>query len=237
MKTRAKNKRYKIWCLLLCFSLGMFSFPDSVNLAYGEEFSDGEWKTMPYENTNVEQSPAEIFSGGPDTENNELKKTEGEQETFLQGEKLPDEEPEKQPEVNEVKVTGEDEPTEAPVSGNPDTEGSDDVISCEIIWTSMDFTYSYDNWDPENLVYRSAGWKTDGGKITVINNGELPIEAGYTYASASEEMEGFTVTVEGLSSGQQIQKGENLEANVVLNGRPEQTMENETIGTITITIS
>ena len=111
----------------------------------------------------------------------------------------------------------------------------DDIVSCDITWTSMDFTYSYDNWDPEKLVYKSAGWKTDGGKITMTNNGDLPFRAGWDYTPASEEMKNFTVIVE--SSWLQINKGESLDANVVLHGQPKQIMEDQTIGTITITIN
>ncbi len=67
---------------------------------------------------------------------------------------------------------------------------ADDVISVDISWGAMNFTYtdaSQGTWDPETHGYIGAtegGWSTNKPGITVTNHSNVGIEAAFSFTAA-----------------------------------------------------
>ena len=114
---------------------------------------------------------------------------------------------------------------------------SADRISVDISWSSMEFTYTDGDWNAATHSYEGEGWNTDGGVITLKNNGTAEVDAAFSYAPA-EGTGGITVVFESLTNDiLSLPAGENSSVRLILSGKPDQPMKSTPIGTVTVTIS
>ena len=84
------------------------------------------------------------------------------------------------------------------VCGNSETESHtyDDALTCtvcgynnqiisvEVTWGWMWFTYDEGTWDPETHTYQGSGWElysSGGNQITVTNNGNVDVDVSYKF--------------------------------------------------------
>ena len=123
------------------------------------------------------------------------------------------------------------------------------VISVDISWGNMDFTYTEGSWNPISHDYNVGTWKpTDGKKdstkITVDNaNSNVPIYAEIGYASVSSDYNGIVgKIVDGedseIGDNVKILRGDSLAAYLDLDNKlPSTTAANTPIGQVTVTIS
>ncbi len=101
-----------------------------------------------------------------------------------------------------------------------------EVVSVDINWGDMEFTYSDDTgaWAPD----------TEGGdKVTVTNNGDVAVGASVVYTPAT----GYTdITGSFDPAAANLDASANQVFTLTLNGAPTATLENVTIGNVTVTI-
>lgn len=78
-----------------------------------------------------------------------------------------------------------------PVTGSSQSGFNPDVISVDIVWGSMNFSYaasSIGTWDPNAHGYVGAtagGWSTNKAPITVTNHSNAAIGAAFSFTAAS----------------------------------------------------
>ena len=120
------------------------------------------------------------------------------------------------------------------------TDPNAGVISVDISWDSMEFTYtapSKGTWNPETHEYENAtdgGWTSQGGNITVINNGNVGIAAKFSYMPAAGMSEiGGLFTASSLT----IDAGKADSTTLTLSGAPSAEFERGTLGTVNVSIN
>ena len=110
-----------------------------------------------------------------------------------------------------------------------------EIVSVDIAWGDMEFTYSDGIWNSATHTYDGVGWKpneTDGNKITVRNSGEANVSVSYDYTQAD-------IAVSGIFSGSTeaiLSAGDSASVWLTLNGKPSETMSKKIIGTATVMI-
>ncbi len=110
-----------------------------------------------------------------------------------------------------------------------------EIVSVDIAWGDMEFTYSDGIWNSATHTYDGVGWKpneTDGNKITVRNSGEAKVSVSYDYTQAD-------TAVSGIFSGSSkvsLSAGDSASVWLVLKGKPSETMSKKIIGTATVMI-
>ena len=156
-------------------------------------------------------------------------------------------------------------PEEEQVATFADEAAETAVISVDIAWGHMDFTYWDGPWDTQLLDYRSGKWKdtvTGGNWVIVTNDSNIPVRADYEFSNASsgisdEEirrwMSGlqgkFTTEAEGAGTEMEDQilkargqDGSSAKAYLSLDSaKPPKSFQTgsygEVIGTVTVSIS
>lgn len=114
------------------------------------------------------------------------------------------------------------------------------VVSVEIVWGALEFTYRDGDWNPETHAYENGGWvasQTAGDRITVENQGNVSVQVRLTYQSSyaavsAEFMENGAAVAAPVSLGE----GERKQLSVKLSGKPAGAMTGALLGTITIRI-
>ena len=117
-----------------------------------------------------------------------------------------------------------------------------EVISVEITWTAMEFTYTDGEWQPESHSYADGKWTPDaedGGVITVKNTGNKDVTVTFGYTKTVDEVEGgFADENEtAITSPVALAAGEEKKIKLVLSGKPSSTLENANLGSVTVTIT
>ena len=114
------------------------------------------------------------------------------------------------------------------------SDGSDALISVEIVWSSMEFTYKDGDWNADTHSYNTGSWTTDGGGITLKNNSTAKVNAAFAYVP-SEGVIGVTgaFTYDKMS----LYAGESGSTALSLFGKPDRSLNNTPIGTVTVTIT
>lgn len=114
------------------------------------------------------------------------------------------------------------------------------AISVDIAWDSMEFTYaapSKGTWNPETHNYENAaegGWTTDGGHITVTNNGNTGVAAHFSFTPAEgmNEISGaFT------ASSLTVDAGKADSTTLTLSGAPSAEFESGQLGAVNVSIN
>lgn len=114
------------------------------------------------------------------------------------------------------------------------------VLTVEITWGTMEYTYRDNIWNPENHSYEGS-WESEEGSnaILVSNIGGLPATVTFLYESTN----GYSFTgtfsdgVNEIASPVPLPAGENYTAYLSISGRPETYItEFVSIGEVTVKI-
>ena len=116
----------------------------------------------------------------------------------------------------------------------------EDVISVEVSWDALEYTYTDGAWNPDTYTYEEGKWTADNGgdSITVKNTGSVDTTVSYLYSPS-------VTTVSGRFSGDDgnfidapvaLARGEERKAYLALAGRPSSDFTAGTLGTVTVTI-
>lgn len=115
-----------------------------------------------------------------------------------------------------------------------------EIVSVEITWGAMEFTYSEGTWNAKAHTYEGVGWepdKTDGNKIAVRNSGETAVNVSYSYTPAnSAVMGGITDKVSMITAPIALNASEEKSAWLILNGKPNKTINKDILGSVTVTL-
>ena len=117
---------------------------------------------------------------------------------------------------------------------------NEDVISVEVSWDALEYTYTDGAWNPDTYTYEEGKWTADNGgdSITVKNTGSVDTTVSYLYSPS-------VTTVSGRFSGDDgnfidapvaLARGEERKAYLALAGRPSSDFTAGTLGTVTVTI-
>ncbi len=117
-----------------------------------------------------------------------------------------------------------------------------DVISVEITWGAMEYTYNDGQWNKDTHQYDGRGWAPDpkgGDQIRVKNTGKKAVTAGFAYRSREgyESISGHFVKDQNSITEGTLQLQEEMMVQLQLHDKPPENMNNETVGTVTITIN
>ena len=125
--------------------------------------------------------------------------------------------------------------TDCLVTYEAQTEG---YVSVTITWGALDYTYSDGIWNPETYLYEGEGWSDNNtGFVTVQNEGNLPTTAQVGFTSNFSEITGsFYADGSLVQDSIYLGPGKSQTANLVLEGKPGETFQQETLGTVTIQI-
>ncbi|WP_294452507.1 hypothetical protein [uncultured Gemmiger sp.] len=125
--------------------------------------------------------------------------------------------------------------TDCQVTYDAQAEG---YVSVTITWGALDYTYSDGVWNPDTYLYEGESWSDNNtGFVTVENEGNLPTTAQVMFTSSLSEIAGsFYVDGSLLQEPIYLGLGESRTANLVLEGKPGQTFQQTTLGTVTIQI-
>lgn len=119
------------------------------------------------------------------------------------------------------------------IPSEPD-EPDPNIVSVDVTWGAMEFTYTDGTWNTQTHTYEGSGWTDNGtGYVTVSNTGEVDTTAAFAYSSDRNDITGsFDVT-----EAAQLAAGETVTAWLTLSGKPEAALEENTVvGTATVTI-
>lgn len=115
-----------------------------------------------------------------------------------------------------------------------------DIVSVDITWAAMEFTYSDGVWNSESHTYEGVGWqpnRTDGNRIIVRNSGEVPVNISYGFTPTNNAIFGnFTDEDTIISEPVALSVGEEKSAWLILNGKPTETMNKSVLGSATVMI-
>lgn len=115
-----------------------------------------------------------------------------------------------------------------------------DIVSVDITWGDLEFTYTDGTWNAGTHAYEGGGWtadSTDGNKITVENKGTTGINVSAAYAGSGAVSGSFTD-----SEGSAVTGSVTLPVNgtkviyLALAGKPAAALNKDTLGTVTITL-
>lgn len=116
-----------------------------------------------------------------------------------------------------------------------------EIISANVEWGNMEFTYSDGQWNPATHQYEDGGWKCESGsnKITVNNNSDIDIvsSAQYVPSEGYSEISGKITDENGNEVTENtIGSGNTASTFLVLSGKPNQEFEEQNIGSVKVTI-
>lgn len=115
------------------------------------------------------------------------------------------------------------------------------VISVDVEWTDMSFTFDEGDWNDATHTFDGRGWKTsqNDGLLTVRNQSNVDVMAHYSYL-ASEGYEGIGaqfLSEDTSITAQNIKINESKTVSVQPTGEPTEQFENTKMGIITVTIT
>jgi len=117
-----------------------------------------------------------------------------------------------------------------------------DLISLDVTWGAMEFTYSEGVWNPETHQYDGAGWTPDeanGNRIAVTNSGNVDLGVTFTYTQVEAAVTGSFVDSAdaAVSFAFPLNTGQSKDIYLVLAGPPDGTWNKLKIGTVTVTVT
>ena len=126
-------------------------------------------------------------------------------------------------------------------------EAPADVISVDIVWDAMDFTYtapSKGTWNASTHEYENAtegGWAATSGtdpKITVTNHSNVPVNANFAFATAVDGLNGsFTKAALVLDSAEGTELSNAPKDETAFSVSGSAIDADKSLGTITVTVS
>lgn len=115
-----------------------------------------------------------------------------------------------------------------------------DIVSVDITWGAMEFTYSDGTWNAETHTYEGGGWmpdETDGNRITTHNNGNVAVSVSYRYTKTNSTVSGgFTDGQVPITAPVALPVGGTKSVWLILNGKPTETLEKAVLGSVTVTV-
>ena len=113
-----------------------------------------------------------------------------------------------------------------------------DVVSVDVTWGAMEFTYTDGIWNAQSYTYEGFGWTDNGtGYVTVSNTGTAAATAAFTFDSDREEISGsFTDGTNTIADSVDIAVDQSQTAYLLLSGKPVEELNNTKIGTVTVRI-
>lgn len=123
------------------------------------------------------------------------------------------------------------------IPSEPD-EPDTDVVSVDVTWGAMEFSYTNGTWNAQSHTYEGAGWTDNGtGYVTISNAGTIDTTAIFVFDSNREEISGsFTDGTTAIAGAVDIAAGQSQTAYLLLSGKPTETLSSTKIGTVTVTI-
>ena len=130
---------------------------------------------------------------------------------------------------------------EDPVRYSNDPNGKPaQIISVDITWGELSFTYSDGTWNPDTHEYDGEGWtvdEEDGNSIKVENTGNTDVNVTYDYKAVENGITGsFTDGENPVSAPVSLPENGSSTVYLILAGKPEKELENAIIGSVTVTI-
>ncbi len=130
---------------------------------------------------------------------------------------------------------------EDPVRYSNDPNGKPaQIISVDITWGDLSFTYSDGTWNPDTHTYDGAGWNVDeegGNSIKVENTGNTGVNVSYAYQIAETGITGsFTDGENPVPEPVSLPENGSSTVYLILAGKPEQNLDHAKIGSVTVTI-
>lgn len=114
------------------------------------------------------------------------------------------------------------------------------VISVDITWGDLSFTYSDGTWNPDTHEYDGEGWtvyEEDGNTVKVENNGNTAVSVSFTYDAIVDGITGsFTDGETPVSEPVSLPENGSSTVYLILAGKPKQNLDHATIGSVTVTI-
>ena len=114
------------------------------------------------------------------------------------------------------------------------------VISVDITWGDLSFTYSDGTWNPDTHEYDGEGWTVDeegGNSIKVENTGNTDVNVTYEYKADETGITGsFTDGENPVSAPVSLPENDSSTVYLILAGKPEKEWEKAPIGAVTVTI-
>lgn len=114
------------------------------------------------------------------------------------------------------------------------------VISVDITWGELSFTYSDGTWNPDTHEYDGEGWTVDeegGNSIKVENTGNTDVNVTYDYKVVENGITGsFTDGENPVSAPVALPVNDSSTVFLVLDGKPEKELTKTPIGSVTVTI-
>ena len=114
------------------------------------------------------------------------------------------------------------------------------VISVDITWGDLSFTYSDGTWNPDTHEYENDGWTVDnegGNSIKVENTGNTDVNVSYAYQNAETGITGsFTDGENPVSEPVSLPENGSSTVYLILARKPEQNLDHAKIGSVTVTI-
>lgn len=128
-----------------------------------------------------------------------------------------------------------------PASYSNDPNGNPaQVISVDITWGELSFTYSDGTWNPDTHTYDGAGWNVDeegGNSIKVENTGNTDVNVTYEYKAEETGITGsFTDGENPVSTPVALPANNSSTVYLILAGKPGKELEKAIIGRVTVTI-
>ena len=128
-----------------------------------------------------------------------------------------------------------------PASYSNDPNGNPaQVISVDITWGELSFTYSDGTWNPDTHEYDGEGWTVDeegGNSIKVENTGNTDVNVTYEYKAEETGITGsFTDGENPVSAPVSLPVNGSSTVYLILAGKPENELMEATIGSVTVTI-
>lgn len=128
-----------------------------------------------------------------------------------------------------------------PASYSNDPNGNPaQVISVDITWGELSFTYSDGTWNPDTHTYDGAGWNVDeegGNSIKVENTGNTDVNVTYEYKAKETGITGsFTDGENPVSTPVALPANNSSTVYLILAGKPGKELEKAIIGSVTVTI-
>lgn len=108
------------------------------------------------------------------------------------------------------------------------------TASVSITWGTLDFTYYDGDWDSKTHTYKNGGWKpnkTGGDYITVKNDGAAEVNVTCDYAQKNSEI--YAVI---SSDSFALSSGSSKRVRLVLQTKPNETLDKTEIGTVTVKV-
>lgn len=149
--------------------------------------------------------------------------------------------------VDEVPVLDSRHGTVYRIEGEPVSYSNDPnsqppvIISVDITWGDLNFTYSDGTWNANTHTYDGVGWTVDdeaSNAITVANNGTLPVTVSYACQAVENGISGSFADGEDktVSGPVALPAWDSTTVWLLLEGKPELALDQTTIGGVTVTI-